>query len=98
MIDIFNSKGRMIDIGQLEVSNLSPDELTRFENLRSAYVENSAAEHAAAVLAKDVAELSAIVRAERIETQRQRPYTELQAARDWIATQAENARREREGR
>jgi len=93
--EVFDSKARLRDLTKIEVENLPPDDLERFEALRDAYVQNRTAEENAAALAKENVVLSAQVRTERLERQRQKPVSQLQIAREWIATCAENNRRER---
>ncbi len=86
-IEVFNSRGELRDLSQIEVDNLPPEDLQRFEALRSAYLENRDAEQIAADLAKELAVAIQSLRAARLETQKQKPYSELQGARDWIETQ-----------
>jgi hypothetical protein len=92
--EIFNSKGAMRDLTQIEADNLAPDDLQRFELLRNVYVENLAAEQHAAEIAKEITLVAAQVKQERLEAARRKPVSEISAARAWIATQAAVARGE----
>ena len=95
---IFNSKGALRDLSQMELANLAPDVQARYDALRAAFIENQKAEKYSRDVAAEVARVAKAVQQERLAAAKLKPMSEISAAKQWIATQRHINRIERGGR